>query len=142
MMFLGEYAHTIDTKGRLTIPSKFRDALSRGVVITRGFSKNLVAYPIQEWAALAEKIRSKPVSDQKMMNFRRRLFSGAADLTPDKQGRVLIPNNLRAFAQLENDVMIVGNFDFLEIWQADAWEAERGLIEGEDAAAMWDNLGI
>lgn len=141
-MFLGEYEHSIDAKGRLTIPSKFRDDLARGVVVTRGFAQNLVAYPIDEWKQLAEKIRSKPVSDQRMMQFRRRLFSGAADLTPDKQGRILIPNNLRNFAKIETDVVIVGNFDFLEIWQSEAWEAQRNIIEGDEAAAMWDDLGI
>lgn len=141
-MFLGEYGHTIDGKGRLTIPSKYRAVLAQGLVVSRGFAQNLSIYPLDAWHNLTEKVLSRPVSDQKMMSFRRRIFSGAADLTPDKQGRILIPTPLRQFAHLSDEVIIVGNFDFLEIWNRSAWETERNLIEESDSKAMWNDLGI
>ena len=86
-MFLGEYIHTIDDKGRLTIPAKYRADLAAGVVITRGFEQNLIAFPVNEWEAFAQRIMERPLSDQDVREFRRRLFSGAVDLIPDRQGR-------------------------------------------------------
>lgn len=90
-MFLGEYRHTIDEKGRLTIPAKYRGLLAAGMVITRGFDRNLMAFSLEGWEELAARVKSLPWSDPSAREFRRRVFSGAVDLVPDRQGRVLLP---------------------------------------------------
>ena len=141
-MFLGEYSHTIDSKGRLTIPSKYRDTLATGLVVTRGIGSNLAIYPLDEWEKLTERILSRPMSNQQVMNFRRRVFSAADNLKPDRQGRILIPAKLREFASLGERVIIVGNFQFLEIWNPDEWDAVQQQIENSDDLVGFDDLGI
>ena len=141
-MFLGEYIHTIDDKGRLTIPAKYRADLAAGVVITRGFDQNLIAFPVNEWEALAQRIMARPLSDQDVREFRRRLFSGAVDLIPDRQGRILVPPYLREFAGINGEVVIAGMYNYMEIWSTSAWEAVRVNIDASPDATRWDDLGI
>ena len=141
-MFLGEYNHTIDDKGRLTIPSRFRGELAAGLVVTRGFDQNLVIYPLTEWEKLAADIMSRPVSDTSVRDFRRRVFSGAIDLEPDRQGRILLPPYLRQFADIQNDVTLVGMYNYIELWQSDHWATVRNNIEASDDAGRWSNLGV
>ena len=141
-MFLGEYTHTIDDKGRLTIPAKYRADLAGGVVITRGFDQNLIAFPVNEWEALAQRIMEKPLADLDVREFRRRLFSGAIDLLPDRQGRILIPPYLRDFAGINGEVVIAGMYNYMEIWSTSSWEGVRENIENNNDAARWDDLGI
>ena len=141
-MFLGEYSHTIDNKGRLTIPSKYRDTLATGLVVTRGIGNNLAVYPLDEWEKLTERILSRPMSNQQVMNFRRRVFSAADNLKPDRQGRILIPAKLREFASLGDSVVIVGNFQFLEIWNPNEWGAVQQELENSENFADFDDLGI
>lgn len=141
-MFLGEYTHTIDEKGRLTIPAKFRGELAAGLVLTRGLDRNLVVYPLDGWQALASRITAKPLSDKRMRAFRRRVFSGATDLTPDRQGRILVPNYLRDFAGFNGEVVVVGMYDYLEIWEAAAWAEQREIIEASAESGQWEDLGI
>jgi len=142
IMFLGEYTHTIDDKGRLTIPAKYRAALAAGLVVTRGFDQNLMLFPIDGWQELAERISQRPLSDEDVRAFRRRVFSGALDLTPDRQGRILLPQYLRDFAVINGEVVIAGMFNYLEIWSTDAWETVRESIENNSDAARWEDLGI
>ncbi len=141
-MFLGEYTHTIDDKGRLTIPAKYRADLAGGVVITRGFDQNLIAFPVNEWEALAQRIMERPLADQDVREFRRRLFSGAVDLMPDRQGRILLPPYLRDFAGINGEVVIAGMYNYMEIWSTTAWEGVRENIENNHDVARWDDLGI
>ncbi len=141
-MFLGEYSHTIDDKGRLTVPSKFRTDLAVGMVVTRGFDQNLMVYPVPAWQRLAERILSKPISDGRVRDFRRLLFSGASDLTQDRQGRVLVPPFLREYAAIKDEVVIVGMYDHLEIWSAEAWQAQRQRIDHPVGGEQWEDLGI
>ncbi len=141
-MFLGEFTHTIDNKGRLTIPAKFRGLLAAGLVVTRGFDQNLMLYPLDGWQRLAERIAERPLADEDMRAFRRRVFSGAADLTPDRQGRILLPQYLRDFARIDGEVVIAGLFDYLEIWSAADWQTVRQSIEEGGDAARWEDLGI
>ena len=141
-MFLGEYTHTIDGKGRLTIPAKFREALSAGLVVTRGFDQNLMLYPMEGWEKLAQRITERPLSDEDMRAFRRRVFAGAVNLEPDRQGRILLPPYLRDFAGMNGDVVIAGMFDYLELWSADAWIAVRESVEANNDADRWVDLGI
>lgn len=139
-MFLGEYRHTIDDKGRLTIPAKFRPFLAAGMVVTRGFDRNLIAFSLEGWEELASRVKSLPWGDPSAREFRRRVFSGAVDLVPDRQGRVLLPPYLREFANIDNDVVITGMLDHLEIWNSDAWTPVREAAESDEQ--HWENLGI
>ncbi len=141
-MFLGEYTHTIDEKGRMTIPAKFRGFLAAGLVVTRGFDQNLMMFPIDGWQELAERIADRPLSDEDMRAFRRRVFSGAVDLIPDRQGRVLLPPFLREFANIDGDVVIAGMYNYLEIWSTNEWQVVRESIENNSDAARWEDLGI
>lgn len=139
-MFLGEFRHTIDEKGRLTIPAKYRGSLAAGMVVTRGFERNLMAFSLEGWEELAERIKALPISDPGAREFRRRVFSGAVDLIPDRQGRVLLPPYLREFAGIETDVVIAGMYNHIEIWSDNAWQPVRESSEGD--GRHWENLGI
>ena len=139
-MFLGEYRHTIDDKGRLTIPAKYRALLAAGMVITRGFDRNLMAFSLEGWEELAARVKSLPWGDPGAREFRRRVFSGAVDLVPDRQGRVLLPPFLREFANIDSDVVVTGMLDHLEIWNTDAWEPVRKAAESDEQ--HWESLGI
>ena len=141
-MFLGEYKHTIDVKGRLTIPAKYRGELATGLVVTRGFDQNLMLFPMDGWNELAERIAKRPLSDEGIRAFRRRLFSGAIDLTPDRQGRILVPPYLREFANVNGEVIIAGMYSYLEIWGTEMWQTVRESIESNSDAARWEDLGI
>lgn len=141
-MFLGEFAHTIDSKGRLTIPAKFRDDLKDGLVVTRGFDQNLMLFTLEGWRELADRIAQRPLADEDVRAFRRRVFSGAVDLTPDRQGRVLLPPYLRDFAAIDGEVIIAGMYNYVELWNAETWQAVRTAIDDSSDAARWEDLGI
>jgi len=142
-MFLGEFSHTIDDKGRLTLPSKFRALLAGGLVVTRGIDKCLFVFPLNEWQTLAGKVSNLPLVDPQAREFRRLLFSGASDDVPDKQGRVLIPQYLREYASLDGEVVVAGLNTHVEIWSPAAWtEARKGFESGTLDAEHWAKLGI
>lgn len=141
-MFLGEFTHTIDDKGRLTIPARFRGELAAGLVVTRGFDRNLMIFTLMEWQELAQKISDRPLSDESVRAFRRRVFSGAVDLTPDKQGRIVLPPYLREFAGIGDEVVIAGMFNYVELWSVDGWQTVRESIEDNNDASRWEDLGI
>jgi len=141
-MFLGEYTHTIDDKGRLTIPSKFRGDMASGLVVTRGFDQNLMVFPLTGWQDLAERILSRPMTDESVRTFRRRVFSGAVDLLPDRQGRIVIPAYLREFAGIDGEVVVAGMYNYLEIWSVPYWQNLRESVENSSDSARWDDLGI
>ena len=140
-MFLGEYTHTIDDKGRLTIPARFRGDLAAGLVVTRGFDQNLMIFPLTGWQEMAERILSRPLADESVRAFRRRVFSGAVDLVPDRQGRIVLPNYLRDFARIDGEVVVAGMYNYLEVWSVLSWDTVRENIEESDAT-RWDDLGI
>ncbi|WP_420628645.1 division/cell wall cluster transcriptional repressor MraZ [Candidatus Leptofilum sp.] len=141
-MFLGEFTHTIDSKGRLTIPSKFRALIATGLVVTRGFDQNLMVFPIDGWMDLAYRIAGQPLADEDMRMFRRRVFSGAADLFLDRQGRILIPEYLRDFADINNEVVIAGLFNYFELWNIEKWQTVRDVIENTGNSDRWEDLGV
>ena len=143
-MFLGEFSHNLDEKGRLTIPAKFRDELAGGLVVTRGIDRCLSVYPRQVWDGLAEQIAKLPLSQRSARDFGRLIFSGAADFIPDRQGRVLIPQGLRDYAELNSDAIIIGLFDRLEIWNPDNWINVKANVEEdpESIAEQLQELGI
>jgi MraZ protein len=143
-MFLGEFSHTIDDKGRLTIPAKFRDELESGVVITRGLDGCLWAYGRFEWETLAEKIAKLPTTNPAARNFSRFVFSSAFDSIPDRQGRILLPQNLRDYAGIQNETIIIGVKSKLEIWNPAKWSEVVTAVEQDTEAivAQLQDLGI
>ena len=124
-MFLGEYCHTIDEKGRLAIPVKLRKELGEGAVITRGTDRCLFVYPMTEWAKLAEKISALPLSDARARSFSRLMLAGAMEVEFDKQGRVLLPGYLKEYAGLAENAVLAGVYNRIEIWESNAWEAYK-----------------
>jgi MraZ protein len=141
-MFLGEFTHTIDDKGRLTIPAKFRGELAAGLVVTRGFDLNLMVFTMSGWEELAARIAERPLTDAGMRAFRRRVFSGAIDLEPDRQGRILLPDYLRDFAGISNEVVIAGMYDHVELWSSESWVAVRQSAENSSDESRWADLGF
>jgi MraZ protein len=141
-MFLGEYQYTIDDKGRLTIPAKFRRPLAGGLVVTRGLDRNLAVYPLDTWSGLVEKVNQLPYGDLQARRFRRLVFSGASDAELDKQGRVNIPSYLLDYGVISKDVMVVGMHNFIELWSPEEWQTERESMESRDNADHWAHLEI
>lgn len=122
-MFMGEYQHTIDAKGRLTMPAKFRDELGDKFVITKGLDHCLFAYSMEEWKVMTEKLKALSFTKADARAFARMFFSGATEGEMDKQNRVLIPNNLREHGGLSKDVIVVGVSTRVEIWDKEKWQA-------------------
>lgn len=142
-MFLGTFEHTLDDKGRITLPAKFRAELTRGVVITRGLDRCLFLFPQDEWAPLAKRISALPLTNPNARNLRRLMFSEASDVIPDRQGRILIPAYLREYANLNSQVVISGLNTYIEIWNAEAWYKVKAQAEKDiEKAAQWEELGI
>ncbi|MGI9859941.1 division/cell wall cluster transcriptional repressor MraZ [Moorella naiadis] len=121
-MFMGEYQHTIDDKGRLIIPARFREELGMKFVITKGLDNCLFAYPMAGWAEMEQKLRSLPFTRADARAFVRFFFSGATECELDRQGRILLPGNLREYAHLEKEVVVVGVSTRVEIWSRSLWE--------------------
>ena len=125
-MLVGEYRHNVDTKGRISVPSKFRDDLGQSFVVTKGLDNCLFAYSKEEWKNLESKLNTLPLTNLEARAFKRFFFSGAAECEVDKQGRVNIPQSLRDYAKLQKDVVIVGLSNRAEIWNNNQWDKYNG----------------
>lgn len=121
-MFMGEYQHTIDDKGRMIVPAKFRDKLGASFVATRGLDNCLFIYPQSEWSILEQKLKALPLMKSDARAFTRFFFSGATECELDKQGRINIPQHLREYAKLEKDCMVLGVSNRVEVWSKTTWE--------------------
>lgn len=121
-MFIGEHQHTIDEKGRLFMPARFREGLGESFVVTKGLDNCLWAYPRDEWSVIEAKMKALPFTQANARAFVRFFFSGATECTLDRQGRVLIPNNLREYARLNRDAVVSGVSTRVEIWAKEEWE--------------------
>jgi len=119
---MGEYKHNLDTKGRIIMPSKFRELLDGQFVMTRGLDRCLFAYTEEEWSRIEEKLKTLPLTKKDARKFTRLFFSGAAAVEIDKQGRINIPQNLREYAGLTKDCTVIGVSSRIEIWDSAAWE--------------------
>ncbi len=119
---MGEYKHNLDTKGRIIVPSKFRELLDEQFVITRGLDRCLFAYTQDEWGRIEEKLKTLPLTKKDARKFTRLFFSGATNVEIDKQGRINIPQNLREYAGLSKDCTVIGVSSRIEIWDSAAWE--------------------
>jgi len=134
-MFIGEYLHSIDNKGRLAVPYRFRKLLKQGAVVAKGLiDKCLCIYPKEEWERLAGKLTTLPIADEKARAFSRLMFAGAVEVSFDRQGRILLPAYLREYAGLRNQVMIAGVYSRVEIWDKNAWESYKEKSEKESNA--------
>jgi len=122
-VFLGEYQHSVDDKGRLVMPSKFRHRLADGVVITKGQEHCLYVFPVDQWETEVERVNRLPRTNRRNRNYARSFFGSASDQALDRQGRLQLPPTLRSYARLEKDVVIVGVADRLEIWDTGEWSA-------------------
>lgn len=140
-MFVGEFSHSIDDKGRLAIPIKFRGTLTEGAVVTKGLDGCLFLYTRKEWDKLAEKINDMPISQGNARAFSRLMLAGAMDVTPDKQGRINLPKYLLDFAGIKNNVIVTGLFNRLEIWDSKVWQEYKKKTE-KDAETLAEQLFI
>lgn len=143
-MLLGEYEHSVDAKGRVAVPAKFRPQLETGLVVTRGFERCLFVYPIQEWASLAQRVSAVSFLQAEARRLRRLLFASAFHTELDKQGRILLPAPLREYASIGDTAIVAGMNTYFEIWAKEGWESQQTDLadEAEAIAAAMAALGI
>jgi MraZ protein len=142
-MFMGEYNHTIDTKGRLIIPAKFREQLGKEFVITKGMDGCLFVYPFEAWREFETKLKALPTTvDKNARRFSRYFMSGATTVEVDKQGRILVPAVLREFAGLSKDVVLAGVLDRVEIWDRSKWHENNDYDDLDDIAEHMTEFGF
>lgn len=141
-MFMGEYNHSIDTKGRLIIPSRFREELGDEFVLTKGLDGCLFVFPDHEWRAFEEKLRTLPLTNKSARQFARFFVAGATPCELDKQGRILVPQTLREFAGLDKDVVLTGMLNRIEIWSKAKWAENSSYDDMDDIAEQMTDLGL
>ncbi len=143
-MLLGEYNHTLDNKGRMAIPAKFRDKMTAGAIITRGIDNCLFVFASAEWENLAKKLIALPLAQANSRAFMRLMLAGATDVELDGQGRILIPDYLRKYAGLKKETVVAGLYNRIEIWDEAAWSTYKTKTENasEQIAEQLGELGI
>lgn len=134
-MFLGQYQHTLDNKGRLTIPARYRDLLNDGAYLTQGFDRNLMVMTVSAFEALSRRVNSMSITDSRARLLRRLLFSNGERVDVDKAGRILIPQFLRQSASLDSDAIVVGGGDYFEIWSPGHWAEQAVRLNDAEANA-------
>jgi MraZ protein len=142
-MLIGEYQHSLDAKGRLAVPVKFRSELGSSAIVTRGLDACLFLYPKSEWEKMAEKLANLPVSNTNARAFARMMLSGAFEVEIDKQGRALLPGYLRDYAKLQGEVVMAGVFNRVEIWNRQSWvtysqNAETNSTDIAEKLSEWE----
>ena len=143
-MLLGEHHHSVDEKGRLAIPAKFRKILSPGVVVTRGLDNCLFLYPLDEWGEVSERLAKLPLNQSRPRAFARLMLAGASHAEIDSQGRILIPDYLRSFAGIKAKAVILGLHNRAEIWDEEKWQRYRVDVEknSDEIAEQLGELGV
>lgn len=143
-MFIGEYNHSLDGKGRIIIPSKFRSDLGTKFIMTKGLDNCLFIYPKEEWQIFEDKLKTLPLTNRDARAFVRFFFAGASECSLDKQGRILIPSNLRKHSELEKDAIIIGVSTRIEIWSQENWDTytDDDNLSYESIAENMAELGI
>ena len=142
-MFMGEYQHGLDSKNRMIVPAKLREGLGEKFVITKGLDGCLYAYPMEEWRILEEKLKSLPLTNKDARAFVRFFFSGACEIETDKQGRGLIPQNLKEYAAIEKEIVSIGALTKVEIWSKEKWQTyNESDMDFDSIAEKMGNLGI
>ena len=141
ILSMGEFNHTVDAKGRLIVPSKFREKLGESFVITKGFDRCLSIYDMENWTGVQEKLAQMPMLTEDARTIRRMMVGSASEAECDKTGRVLIPAPLREYAGITKDAVLIGNIDHIEIWDKEAW-IKAQQIDADAAAEKLYNSGI
>jgi MraZ protein len=143
-MFIGEYQHTLDPKNRVIMPSKFREKLGDSFVMTKGLDNCLFIYSSKEWSIVEDKLKSLPMTNKDARAFVRFFFAGASECELDKQGRIVMPNNLKDYAKIDKDLVIIGVSTRIEIWSREEWNKfnSDANISYEDVAEKMSQLGI
>jgi MraZ protein len=143
-MFIGEFTHSIDQKGRIAVPYRLRRALGKGAVITRGLDNCLTIYPKTEWQRIAGRLAKLPMTNSKARAFSRFMFSGAVEVAFDRQGRVLVPEYLRQYAKLRTQGVVAGLYNKIEVWEPAAWKRMKQKTESEKQiiSQKLEELGI
>lgn len=143
-MLLGEFKHNLDLKGRMAIPAKFREELKSGAIITRGLDNCLFIFTNKEWEVLAQKLVALPLAQANSRAFSRLMLAGAMDVEVDAQGRILVPDYLRQYADLKKQVVVTGLYSRIEVWDADRWEKYKAKTENssDEIAEKLGELGI
>lgn len=141
-MFMGEYNHTVDAKGRLIVPSKFREQLGDEFVVTKGLDGCLFVYENTEWKILEEKLKNLPLTNANARKITRFFLAGASLCEVDKQGRILLPSVLREFAKIEKDAVMVGVGNRIEIWSKESWTSANVYDDMDEIADSMEGLGI
>jgi MraZ protein len=143
-MFIGEYSYSIDDKGRLSVPVKFRSKLLDGCIVTRGLDKCLWIYSLSEWEKIAEQIAGLSITSKNARSFSRLMLSGAMDLKLDKSGRINLPNYLKDYAKIKSKVVVTGVYNRLEIWPEENWKEFKEQMEenSEEIAEQIEELGF
>ena len=143
-MFIGEYQHTLDPKNRVIMPSKFREKLGDSFVMTKGLDNCLFIYSSQEWSIVEEKLKSLPMTNKDARAFVRFFFAGACECELDKQGRIVMPNHLKDYANIDKELVIIGVSTRIEIWSKEEWNKfnSDANISYEDVAEKMSQLGI
>jgi MraZ protein len=139
-MFIGEYSHNLDDKGRLAIPAKFRAIIKKGAVVTKGLDNCLFLYSKEQFETIAKKFAALPLSQTNARAFSRHMLAGAMDVEFDNQGRITLPEYLRRFSGLGKKVVIAGLYNHLEIWNEEAWESYKAESE-KNSNAIAETLG-
>ena len=140
-MFFGTHQHTLDAKGRMTIPVRLREGLQDGVVVTRGSEHNLVVYPRSTWAEIAENLAQTSITNRKARYLRRLLFGGAHEVSLDSVGRILLPAFLREWASIESEAILVGAGSFIEVWAPEVWQPVEDVMS-EIMAEVEDEMPL
>lgn len=130
-MFLGRFNYNVDQKGRLAVPARFRESLTGTVILTRGIDPCLVLYPLESWEPLADRVNALPLADPEARTFRRLVYAEAANLELDRQGRMLLPPELRQWAGIDREAVIVGVHTAIEIWSSAGWQAQQIAMESQ-----------
>ncbi len=135
-MFLGQFVHSVDDKGRITVPVRFRQALVDGAYVTQGFERNLMVYTTESFNTLARSAKTLTTTNPEARAIRRVIFGGATEVDLDSQGRILVPAFLREYAQLEEEAAIVGAGEYFEIWNAEFWQTELEAVTDPEVNAQ------
>ncbi len=143
-MFIGEFKHSVDTKGRVAVPAKFRNQISSGAIITRGLDRCLFIFTEADWEALAQKIIALPLAQSNSRAFSRLMLSGASSAELDSQGRILVPDYLRKYAGIGKSVKVIGVYNRIEMWDETSWQKYKEKTEsaGDEIAEKLGELGI
>ena len=139
-MFMGEYEHSIDNKGRVIIPAKFREQLGETFVLTKGLDGCLFIYTNEDWEAFADKLKNISFGSDKSRKLQRYFMAGAVSVEVDKQGRILIPAKLRNLAGLTKDVSLLGVGNRIELWDTETWEKDGGYDDSNEIAGILEGL--